>query len=644
MSGVWHFPSNARGKRQGFNDAGMDIFHEDPVGSLVRESIQNSLDAKRAGDTPVRVVFSLSELERETRSIADGLSVAFTLGLKKANKNDDRKARQFYERALKSLQGKHGYQVLGIHDFGTTGLTGTIDDQGDERSAWLALVKGSGDTFKQSAGAGGSYGHGSSAPLVMSGFRSVLYFTKIKAGEEIEERFQGTSRLESLRAEDLIGEEGWTQDQGHYGNGPSCGPLVGEKVPTWFRSERARITPKGVDSELGTSIFVMAPQHVTSESKFWDRIRISVLANYYYTIALGKLEVSLGDGVVLNAETIADLLAEVHIEDEDESEIATAATIDQLETSRTIAGEKKVHNLSIDGFGSVDLLLRIDESIPRSKVGVARSNGMLITREPWLLESKKLIGLRKFDLFVYVKDQGGSELLRQLEPPGHDAFQINRIDDEDERKKVRKLYMAFKAEVWNFIKEEAKHAVVDEIVPEELGKYFLANWSGELAGDNDPTNYSMVYGSFKRLKPKQGVAVWGDPDDMIGVAPRMGREDKGGKKKDSKHNFDDPLGEDEKKGKKSRRQVSDFRVDRDSKNPDVATVYFNAVDKVHRNLVILRSGADQLVEPIRFKPEKAEEWTTRLDLSTVSAGERKKLRLKFEPGTLVYSLEARLES
>jgi hypothetical protein len=72
-------------------------------------------------------------------------------------------------------------------------------------------------------------------------------------------------------------------------------------------------------------------------------------------------------------------------------------------------------------------------------------------------------------------------------------------------------------------------------------------------------------------------------------------------------------------------------------------VFFNAVDKVHRNLVILRSGADQ-AEAVRFRPEKSDEWLTRLDLATVTPGERKKLRLVFEPGALAYSLEARLES
>jgi len=644
MSGVWHFPSNARGKVQGFNDAGMDIFHEDPVGSLVREGIQNSLDAKSGTEGPVQVVFSICHLDAETRGIADGLGVAFALGLAKAEKRKHEKAISFYSKALSALKGKEGGRVLGIHDFGTTGLIGTTNDQGEEQSPWLALVKGSGDTVKQEAGAGGSYGHGSSAPLVMSAFRSVLYYTKIGAASGIEERFQGTSRLESLRAEKLIQEPGWTQDQGHFGNGPDCGPLLGQDVPAWAKKQREEATPDSATSDIGTTIFVLAPQNAKNEAQFWQKITISVLANYYYTIALGMLEVTVGPDVTLTADTIAGYLDGLAVEDEDESDIATSNTVDQLETSRTISGEHRVHNMAINGFGSVDLLLRLDDSVPRSKVGIARSNGMLITREPWLLESKKLIGLKKFDLFVYVKDKEGSELLRKLEPPGHDAFHLGRIDDEDEKKRIKKLYMAFKAALWNFIKEEAKHAVVDQIVPEELSKYFLGNWAGDLSGDNDPTNYAMVYGTFRRQKPKQGVAVWGSAEDMVGIAPRLGREKKGGKKQDSEHNFDDPLGENEKKGKTSRRQVSDFRVDRDPKDPNLATVYFNAVDKVHRNLVLLRSGADQVVESIRFRPEKGEEWITRLDLATVNAGERKKLRLVFEPGSLVYSLEARLES
>ncbi len=642
MTGTWHFPSNAHGKKPGFNDAGIDIFHEDPVGSLVRESIQNSLDAALSGSQPVRVVFTLSELDGEARQIAQGLNVAMQLGLAKAKKNKDRKASFFYDHAVSIMDKREGRLVLGIHDFETTGLTGTTDDSLDERSAWLALVKGSGDTFKEKAGAGGSYGHGSSAPLALSGFRSVLYYTKIQHAGQVEERFQGTSRLESLPAGPIINEPGFTQDQGHFGSGKMCGPLFGEAIPSWFRSDRLGAQPLGATTDVGTSIWVLAPRVSTSESDFWKRITHAVLANYYYTIALGRLEVSFVDELI-TSETVADYLDKSYLTDED-PDTATSATFDRMESSRTIAGKHSVHNLKIDGFGSVDLLLRIDEDIARSHVGVARSNGMLITREPWLLESKNLTGFRKFDLFVYVKDAEGSEILRQLEPPAHDAFQIERIDDPEEQARLKKLYRAFKAALWAFIKEQTQHAVVEEIVPLELSKYFLANWSGEIAGDADPTNYSLVYGAFKRVKAKQGVAVWGDPEDSVGVAPRLGREKKGNKRKGLEPNFDDPLGEDEKKGRKTKRQVAEFRVVRDPKEPDHATVYFNAVDKIHRNLVIMRSGADLIVEPVLFRPEKGDDWVSSIDLVTVAKGERKKLRLVFEPGALAYALEARLES
>ncbi len=644
MSGTWYFPSNAHGKKPGFNDAGIDIFHGDPVGSLVRESIQNSLDAAVGKSEPVRVAFTLSELDSETNWVAENLKGALELGLEKAKNNQDRKATFFYEHALKVSGKPEGNRVLGIHDFETRGLTGTTDDALDERSAWLALVKGSGDTYKESAGAGGSYGHGSSAPLALSGFRSVLYYTQIQTGDQTEERFQGTSRLESLPAEPLIGLPGFTQDQGHFGDGEKCGPLLGSDIPPWFKNDRLNAKPSNATSIFGTSIFVMAPRIDTTVTKFWDLVRIAVLANYFYTIALGKLEVSLGDQIHLTSESIYGYLESLQVESEDESGAVPGDTIDRLETSRTISGNHRTHNLNVPGFGSVDLFLRMDDSIARSHVGIARSNGMLITREPRLFESKNYGGLKKFDLFVFVKDEEGSEVLRQLEPPAHNAFEPERIDDPKERDRVWKLYRAFKAAVWSFLKEETKHAVVEEIVLDDLSKYFLANWSGELAGDNDPTNYAMVYGSFRRMKAKQGVAVWGDPEDTVGVAPRRGQQQLGGKKKGLDPNFDDPLGEDEKKGRTSRRQVSDFRVDRDPKQPDRATVFFNAVDKVHRNLVILRSGADLLTEPVLFKTEKSDEWTSRLDLASVSKNERKRLRLVFEPGVLSYALEARLES
>jgi len=52
----WEFPSNNDGGIDGFNDSGLRSFRdEDGVGLAIRECIQNSIDARRDSNLPVRV-------------------------------------------------------------------------------------------------------------------------------------------------------------------------------------------------------------------------------------------------------------------------------------------------------------------------------------------------------------------------------------------------------------------------------------------------------------------------------------------------------------------------------------------------------------------------------------------------------------
>ena len=46
MNGNWFFPIAEGGTKYGLNDSGVETFLDDTLESLVRESIQNSLDAK----------------------------------------------------------------------------------------------------------------------------------------------------------------------------------------------------------------------------------------------------------------------------------------------------------------------------------------------------------------------------------------------------------------------------------------------------------------------------------------------------------------------------------------------------------------------------------------------------------------------
>ena len=58
----WRFPPTNGGRIDGFNDPGIAHFTGAPFASLARETIQNSLDARRAPDEPVHVSFELIDL------------------------------------------------------------------------------------------------------------------------------------------------------------------------------------------------------------------------------------------------------------------------------------------------------------------------------------------------------------------------------------------------------------------------------------------------------------------------------------------------------------------------------------------------------------------------------------------------------
>ena len=53
----WHFAQSTGGIDQGPNEAMSELFKKEPYESLVRESIQNSLDAVLDKRQPVHVVF-----------------------------------------------------------------------------------------------------------------------------------------------------------------------------------------------------------------------------------------------------------------------------------------------------------------------------------------------------------------------------------------------------------------------------------------------------------------------------------------------------------------------------------------------------------------------------------------------------------
>ena len=129
----WRFPPTSGGRADGFNDPGMAHFGGNPLDSLARETIQNSLDARASGSEPVRMSFGIEEIDRPDALGRAELETAIRACLNELGESggDDDKARSVFSNALKLLQ-RRKLTYLRIADQNTTGL---------HHKHWRALVK-----------------------------------------------------------------------------------------------------------------------------------------------------------------------------------------------------------------------------------------------------------------------------------------------------------------------------------------------------------------------------------------------------------------------------------------------------------------------------------------------------------------------
>ena len=73
----WSFPLNNGGEGSGPNNGAMDAFAGTRLSSLVREVIQNSLDAPVPGNNPVRISFQLNEISKACIDIKKAIELGY---------------------------------------------------------------------------------------------------------------------------------------------------------------------------------------------------------------------------------------------------------------------------------------------------------------------------------------------------------------------------------------------------------------------------------------------------------------------------------------------------------------------------------------------------------------------------------------
>ena len=286
---VWHFPPRLGGIDY-VNDRSSAYFKDAPVPKLVRELIQNSLDAKHPGfDRPVMVRFSETLVKRDLIGGED-LENHLRSCQERAEREIGPDLASDYSRALSVIE-QEGLPCLKVQDLGTIGLN---------EDRWKALVTQEGAVSKNNGAPGGSFGIGKNAILNVSDLKTVFYSTRLVEGRRGRvEKLQGKATLTGHT--DPAGSGQDLQHIGFYSR-HDFGPVMGRDIPTFFRLE-----------ETGTAVFIMGFNPHASD---WvQQIAAATIENFFHAIHHRRLTVEVSareeEQVMIDHQTIDHLFEQL---------------------------------------------------------------------------------------------------------------------------------------------------------------------------------------------------------------------------------------------------------------------------------------------------------------------------------------------
>lgn len=291
----WHFAKQQDVSRDdGPNNPATAHFDAFPYQSLIRESIQNSLDAIDDKSKPVKVTFKFQRLKASTYKEFFKLKEHIQGVLELYGDQ----AKPEYSNMLKMFEEQFNFQdvlhYIRVSDFNTKGMP---FETNNVKSPFYAFLRSLGVTVKDDQASGGSFGFGKSAYFVMSPINTVLVSTMTKGGRTY---FEGASSLCTHYYIDEEGKRVKYQAYGYYDNQnglePSCSQL---DIPDKFYRQ-----------EQGTDICIMGVKGSDEEKQAAYRKMIEeTLRHLWMAIYKEKLVVEVGD-TIIDASTLNDLMLE----------------------------------------------------------------------------------------------------------------------------------------------------------------------------------------------------------------------------------------------------------------------------------------------------------------------------------------------
>lgn len=300
----WHFGVES-GRSEGPFDATGQNFRQRPYASLLRESVQNSMDAHvvKMDDSgiayvpPVEVSFSFGKIKSSDIPKFKEVRNHIQLCIESYPNNEDYQI--FYKSMLDNFDSNYAteFPYLKISDRMTTGMRYVKNNLSNP---FQAFVRSSQISVKgDSSGAAGSHGYGKAAYYLLSPLRSLIVSTMTENGDCF---FEGASIIGShIQGENTLSSVGYYDNNGGQ--------------PSFYDSETGkfsdgRIPEMFVRKEPGTDFYIMGfqPEDVND---MCEEMICEALRSYWLAIFRRKISISInanGYSVTLNKDTLHELM------------------------------------------------------------------------------------------------------------------------------------------------------------------------------------------------------------------------------------------------------------------------------------------------------------------------------------------------
>ena len=389
----WHFAKQLGGREDGPNDPMQDNFKKTPYASLIRESIQNSLDVPLDVTQPVRMEFSISRIRAleyanffELRNHIQGCLKHFP------NNNDAKATYQPMLDYLDSFGDRDNLYYIKVSDYNTTGMNYI---KGDTSQPFYAFVRAAGVSSKSDSSAGGSYGYGKAAYFYISPLRTVFVSTKTKYGKYF---FEGVS---SLCTHELEGDKELRVSVGYYDNNDGEPVTDPQNIPTRFQRD-----------ESGTDIYILGIDASDKDAIYSEMIE-AILRNFWFAIERNKLEVMVND-VAIDCDTLPSLMDRYFPEEHDTKRRETSYN-PRPYWEAVHSAESDNHHILIE-----DTLPTLGKVLFYALKSRNATDKILYMRRPLMLvKARRTQSSNGFYGVFVCEDKTGNEILRKMEDPSH---------------------------------------------------------------------------------------------------------------------------------------------------------------------------------------------------------------------------------